>query len=131
VVDGQSISKFWCPAPSGGHEHIYYYLAVTVLFLWGAISGERTGLSFVYAAGRRQRGLSRARVSWDSYFTVSDLRLPFSSPPTTGGITAVVFESTPPWLGSSLYTFGADSTENTLSIVIGQQYFDCCLFILY
>jgi hypothetical protein len=28
-------------------------LTVTVLFLWGAVSDERTGLSFVYAAGPR------------------------------------------------------------------------------
>jgi hypothetical protein len=28
-------------------------LTVTVLFLWGALSDERTGLSFVYAAGTR------------------------------------------------------------------------------
>jgi hypothetical protein len=55
------------------------------LALWGALSDERTGLSFVYAAGTFKRSLSRVRVPWDSrsYFTVSDLRLPFSSPPTT------------------------------------------------
>jgi hypothetical protein len=54
---------------------------------------ERTGLSFVYAAGSCQRSLSRVRVFWDSrpYFTVSDLRLPFSSPPTTGRVTVEVF----------------------------------------
>jgi hypothetical protein len=41
------------------------------------------GLHFVYAAGPCQRSLFRIRVPWDSwpYFTVSDLRLPFSSPP--------------------------------------------------
>jgi hypothetical protein len=36
------------------------------LFLWGALSDERTGLSFVYAAGPRQRSLSRVRVPWIS-----------------------------------------------------------------
>jgi hypothetical protein len=47
--------------------------------LGGALSDERTGLSFVYGAGPCQRSLSRVRVTWDSwpYFTVSDLRLPF------------------------------------------------------
>jgi hypothetical protein len=57
----------------------YYRLTVTVLFLWGALNNERTGLSFAYAAGPCQRGLPR-----DSgpCFTVSDLRLPFSSPLT-------------------------------------------------
>jgi hypothetical protein len=31
-----------------------------------ALSDERTGLSFVYAAGPRQRCLSRIRVPWDA-----------------------------------------------------------------
>jgi hypothetical protein len=46
---------------------------------------SRPSLSFVYDAGPCQRSLSPARVPWDSrpYFTVSDLRLPFLSPPTT------------------------------------------------
>jgi hypothetical protein len=60
------------------------------------ISDERTGLSFihVYAAGLRQPSLSRVPVPWESwpYFTVSDLRLPFSSPPTTRRVTVEVFE---------------------------------------
>jgi hypothetical protein len=68
---------------------INYCLTVTVLFPWGALS-ERTGLSFVCAAGPCQRSLSRVRVPWDlrPYFTVSDLRLPFSSTPTTRRVTA-------------------------------------------
>jgi hypothetical protein len=38
--------------------------------------------------------LSRVRVPWDSwpYFTVSDLRLSFSSPPTTRRVTVEVFD---------------------------------------
>jgi hypothetical protein len=64
------------------------------LVLWGALSDERTGLSFIYAAGPRQRSFSRVRVAWGSlpYFTVSDFRLPFSSPPTTRRVTVEVFE---------------------------------------
>jgi hypothetical protein len=47
----QPISKSWCRGPSGGSwPDIYYCLTVTVLFLWGAVPEERTGLSFVYAA---------------------------------------------------------------------------------
>jgi hypothetical protein len=49
ATDGQSISKSWRRA----HD-IYCSLTVTVLFLWGALSHERTGLSFVHAAGPRQ-----------------------------------------------------------------------------
>jgi hypothetical protein len=68
-----------------------------VLSLWGSHSDQRTGLSFVYAAGPRQRSLSWVRVTWDSrpYFTVSDLRLPFSSPPTTRRVT-VRYSAPPP-----------------------------------
>jgi hypothetical protein len=43
-------------------SNIYYCLTATVLFLWGALSDERTGLSFVYVAGPCQRSLSRVRV---------------------------------------------------------------------
>jgi hypothetical protein len=48
--------------------------------MWGALSDERTGLSFTIAAGPSQRSHSRVRVPWDSlpYFTVSDSRLPLS-----------------------------------------------------
>jgi hypothetical protein len=34
-------------------------------------------------------------------------------------------------LGSLLYSVGVDPTENTVSIVITQQYLDCCLRIRY
>jgi hypothetical protein len=65
-----------------------------VMFMWSALSDEKTSLSFVYAAGPSQRSLSQARVLWDSrpYFTVSDLKLPFSSPPTTRRIKVEVFD---------------------------------------
>jgi hypothetical protein len=45
-------------------------------------------------AGPRQRSHSRVRVPWDmwSYFTLSDSRLPFSSPPTTRRATVDVFD---------------------------------------
>jgi hypothetical protein len=47
--------------------------------MWGALSDERTGLSFKIAAGPRQRSHSRVRVQWDSrpYFTFPDSGLPF------------------------------------------------------
>jgi hypothetical protein len=52
------------------------------------------GLSFVCAAGSCQRSLSRFLVPWDwrPYFTLSDLRLSFSSPPTTRRVTVDVFD---------------------------------------
>jgi hypothetical protein len=69
-------------------------VTVTVWFLWGALYDERSGLSFICASGPCQRSLSRVQVPWDSrpYFTVSDLRLPFSSPPTTRRVTVEVFD---------------------------------------
>jgi hypothetical protein len=87
-------------------------LTVTVLFLWGTLSDERTDLSFVYAAGPRQRSLSRVRVPWDSwpYFTVSDLRLPFRRLLRLAGSRWSY--STPPPHGSEL------------SIIIGSRYID-------
>jgi hypothetical protein len=64
------------------------------LLLWGALSDERTGLSFTIAAGPHQRSRSRFRVPSDSRpsFTVTDSRLPFSSPPTTRRVTVQVFD---------------------------------------
>jgi hypothetical protein len=72
------------------------HFTVTVLFLWGALSDERTGLSFVYAAGPCQ--CSRSRLHTGNYLTVI--------------------------LESSLYSLGADPTENVVSnnssiVVIG------------
>jgi hypothetical protein len=81
--------------PTGAYDQIFItYVTVTVLFLWGALSDDRSGLSFVCPAGPCQRSLSRVRVPWDlkPYFTVSDSRLPFSSPPTTRRVTVEVFD---------------------------------------
>jgi hypothetical protein len=79
-TDGQSISKSWCWAPSGAHDHIFFTLWQLRSCFRGALSDERKGLYFVHAAGPRQRRLSR-------FFTVSDFRLPFSSPPMTRRVT--------------------------------------------
>jgi hypothetical protein len=51
---------------------------VAGLFMWGALSDERTGLPFTIAAGPRQCSHSWVRFPLDSstYFTVSDSRLP-------------------------------------------------------
>jgi hypothetical protein len=78
----------------GSWPDIYYSLTVTVLFLWGALSDETTGLSFVYAAGPRQPSVFRVGVPWDSwpYFNVLDLRLSFSSSPTFRRNTVEVFD---------------------------------------
>jgi hypothetical protein len=101
TTDGQSASVSWYKAPIRGLRPDFYCrteygirLTFTFLIPWGALSDERTGLSFEYAAGPCQRSLSRVLVPWDlrPYFTVSDLRLSFSSPPTTRRVTVEVFD---------------------------------------
>jgi hypothetical protein len=64
--------------PSGAYDQVFLTcVTVTGVFLWGALSDERSGLSFLYAAGPCPRSLSRIQVPWDlrPYFTVSHLRL--------------------------------------------------------
>jgi hypothetical protein len=88
------------------------------------------GLSFTTAAGARQR--SHSRVPWDSwpYFTVSDSRLPFSSPPTTRRVTVEVFDpaSTREWQELIFYfhlydTYPIDNdASNNYSII-------ACVFV--
>jgi hypothetical protein len=95
TTDSQSASLSWNKAPIWGlRPDFNYCLTVAGLLTWGVLSDKRTGLSFTLAAGPRQRNQSRVRVPWDSrpYITVSDLRLSFSSPPTTRRVTVEVFE---------------------------------------
>jgi hypothetical protein len=95
MTDGQSASLSWNKAPIWGpRPDIHYSQTVAGLFMWGALSDERTGLSFTTVAGLRQYSHSWVRVQWDSwpYFTVSDSRLPFSSPPETRRATVEVFD---------------------------------------
>jgi hypothetical protein len=94
TTDGQPASLSWNKAPSGAYGQNFISQTVADLLMWGALSDERTGLSFTRAAGPRQRSHSRVRVPLDSwpYFTVSDSRFPFSSPPTTRRVTVEVFD---------------------------------------
>jgi hypothetical protein len=48
ATDGQSVSKSWCRAPSGAYDQIFITVwQLRSCFLWGALSDDRTGLSFV------------------------------------------------------------------------------------
>jgi hypothetical protein len=71
----------------------YYCQTVAGLLMWGALSEERTSLSFTIAAGPCQHSLG-SRVPWNlwPYFTVSDSRLPFSSLPTIRRAMVEVFD---------------------------------------
>jgi hypothetical protein len=89
TTDGQSASLSWNKAPIWGlRPDLYYCQNVAGLLMWGALSDERMGLSFTFAAGPRQRSCSRARVPWDSrpHFTVSDSCLLFCSLPRLAGL---------------------------------------------
>jgi hypothetical protein len=102
--------------PSGNYDQIFITcVTVTGLFLWGALSDERSGLSLVCAAGPCQRSLSRVRVPWflRQYFILSDLRLPFSSPPTTRRVTVEVF--------NPASTRGSIEFTNELSFVTSRE----------
>jgi hypothetical protein len=95
TTDGQSASLSWNKAPIWGlRPDFYYRQTVADLLMWGALSYERMGLLFTTAAGPRQRIHSRVRVPRDSrtYFTASDSRLPFSSPPTSRRAAMEVFD---------------------------------------
>jgi hypothetical protein len=90
TTDGQSASLSRNTAPIWGLRPDFYYCqTVAGLLMWDVLSDERTGLSFTFAAGPRQRSHSRVQVPCDSlsYITVSDSRLLFSSPPTTRRVT--------------------------------------------
>jgi hypothetical protein len=134
ATDGQSISKPWCRAHLGLMSRYVLLLTVTVLVFWGVLSHDRTGLSFVYASGPRQRSLSCARIPSDeTIFTASDLRLPFSSPPTTLRVMVEVLEPASTRVSanfydcSSLYSLGTGSTENTVSNISPiVELCDCC-----
>jgi hypothetical protein len=80
--------------PSGAYGQIFISQRITGLLMWGALSDERTGLSFAIAAGPRHRSHSRIQVPWDSrpYFTVADSIFLFSSPPTTRRSMVEVFD---------------------------------------
>jgi hypothetical protein len=92
--------------PSGAYDQIFNTAGKLLVCWCGALSLTRTDLSFTIAAGPSQRSHSRVRAPWDSpYFTVSDLRLPFSSPPTTRRVTLEVFDPASTRVGLSFALF--------------------------
>jgi hypothetical protein len=64
--DGQSASLSWFQVPICGPRPDFLFLSLAALLVWGALSDERTGLSFAIAAGPYQRSDSRVRVPRDS-----------------------------------------------------------------
>jgi hypothetical protein len=67
TTDGQSASPSWNKTPIWGlRPDLYYCKTVAGLFVSGALSDERTGLPFTFAAGPRQCSHFRVKVQWDS-----------------------------------------------------------------
>jgi hypothetical protein len=63
TTDGQSAVLSWNKSPIWGlRTDLYYCLTVAGLLIWGALSDERTGLSFTIAAGPRQGSRFRVRA---------------------------------------------------------------------
>jgi hypothetical protein len=103
TTDGQSARLFWNKVPAWGlRQDFCYCQTIAGLLMWGALSDERTGLSFKIAPGSRQQSHFWVWVPWGSwqYFSVSDSRLPFSSLSTTRRATVEAFDpaSTREWL---------------------------------
>jgi hypothetical protein len=76
TTDGQSASLSWNKAPFWGlRPDLYYFLTVAGLLIWSALSDERTGLSFIIAAGPCQRSHFRVRVPYNSgHILLSQIR---------------------------------------------------------
>jgi hypothetical protein len=91
MTNGQSASVSWNKAVIWGLQPGFYYCQTGAgLLMWGTRFD---------AAGPRQHSHSCVRVPWDSrpYFTVSDSRLPFLSPPMTHRAMVEVFNPASIW----------------------------------
>jgi hypothetical protein len=63
TTDGQPASLSWNKAPIWGLQpDLDYSQTVAGLLIWGALSHDRTGLSFTIPVGPRQRSYFRVRV---------------------------------------------------------------------
>jgi hypothetical protein len=95
ATDGQSVSLGVKPHLGLMTRYLLLFDSYSLVFMGRLL--WRDDVSFIYAVGPCQRSLSRVRVPWDSrpYSAVSDLRLPFSSPPTTRRVTVEVFDPDP------------------------------------
>jgi hypothetical protein len=85
TTDGQPASLSWNKAHIWGlRPDLYYCLTVASLLIWGALSDERTGLSFTIAVGPRQRShlLSQIRdFPFHRLLRLAGSRWRYSTPP--------------------------------------------------
>jgi hypothetical protein len=67
TTNGQLASLSWNKAPIWDLRPDFYHCqTVAGLLMWGALSNERTGLSFTIAPGPCQHRHFRVRLPWDS-----------------------------------------------------------------
>jgi hypothetical protein len=114
ATDGRSVSKSWCRA-----QIVITLLTVVVMFLWGALSDERTGLSFVYAAGLASavflgsdshgtRDHILLSQIWDFPFCrllrLAGSRWRYSTPPPHGVTSSLVIATAPRYIASARTT---------------------------
>jgi hypothetical protein len=98
TTDGQSASLSWRKAPIWGLRPDFYYCpTVADLLMWGALSDEKTGLSFTIADGARQRSHSRALSQIRDFplrrlLRLARLRWRYSTPPSHGGLGDTLFK---------------------------------------
>jgi hypothetical protein len=97
TTDGQSASLSWIKAPIWGlRQDFYYCQTLAGLLIWGALSDERTGLSFTIAPGLASVDIFGSdSLGIRDHILLSPIRdFPFPSPPTTRRVTVEVFDPT-------------------------------------
>jgi hypothetical protein len=117
-TDGQSASLSWNKALIWGLRPDFYYCqTVAGLLMWGAVSDERTGLSFTIVPGPRQRSHFRvgSRGTHD-HILLSQIRdFPFRHLLWVAGLRWRY--STPPKAANtlSLYSVGSDISGHAVT----------------
>jgi hypothetical protein len=109
--------------PSGAHDQIFITLWQLRSCFCGEPSLTRGLLCHFICCWPSPAQISRVRVPWISrpYFTVSDLRLPFSSPPTTRRVTVEVFDPAS--------TRGAGPHSRSAAYIVSGLLGKCQLFV--
>jgi hypothetical protein len=106
TTDGESASLFWTKHPSGDYDKIFITVTQLRVCWCGALFLTRGRVCrFQLLLALASAVILESWVPWNllPYLTVSNWRLPFSSPPTTRRATVEVFDpaSTRDWLARS------------------------------
>jgi hypothetical protein len=124
--DWRSVSKSWCRAPSGAHDQILLLFDSYGLVFCGAPSLTRGLVSLLSMLLTLASAIFLGSESLGIYdhILLSDLRLPFSLPPTTGRVTVEVFDrvnsawTLPSILNSACNSGGRDSRHRLEGVCI-------------